>query len=108
MRAAPVFGVAAGAARQDGLAAHAAGVDRAEGRGGEGGEHARVRSDRFGDALAAGKARADELAGVAFVQRRAGRAGGFAAVPAGDVQHASGDFAAGQVDGGDAAQPDRP
>ena len=66
VRAAPVFGVAAGAAGQDGLAAHAAGVDRAEGRGGEGGEHARVRGDRLGDALAAGQAREDELAGVAL------------------------------------------
>ena len=55
--------VAAGSAGQDGLAAQAAGVDRSEGGGGEGGEHARVRGDRFGDALASGQACADELAG---------------------------------------------
>ena len=42
VRAAAGVGVAAGAAGQDGLAAHPAGVDRAEGGGGEGGEHARV------------------------------------------------------------------
>ena len=69
VRAAPGVGVTAGAARQDGLAAHAAGVDRAERGGGEGGEHARVRGDRVGDALAAGQARADELAGVPLVHR---------------------------------------
>ena len=85
VRAAPVFGVAAGAARQHGLAAHAAGVDRAEGGGGEGGEHARVGSDRFGDALATGQARAHQLPGVALIQRRAGGAGGFAAVAAGEL-----------------------
>ena len=82
MRAAPRLGVAAGTAGQHGLAAHAAGVDRAERGGGEGGEHARVRGDRLGDALASGQARADELAGVALVDRRAGRADGFAAVAA--------------------------
>ena len=82
VRAAAGVGVAAGAAGQHGLAAHPAGVDRAEGGGGEGGEHARVRGDRLGDALAAGQARADELAGVALVDGRAGRADGFAAVAA--------------------------
>ena len=41
---------------------------------------------RLGDALAARKARADELAGIALVDGRAGGADGFAAVPARDVQ----------------------
>ena len=67
VRAAAGVSVAAGAARQHGLAAHPPGVDRAEGRGGEGGEHARVRGDRLGDAFAAGQAGADELPGVALV-----------------------------------------
>ena len=110
------LGVAAGSAGQDGLAAHPAGVDRAEGRRGEGGEHARVRGDRLGDALAARQARADELPGVALVDRGAGRADRFAAVPARDVQHSPvlgggvvdrGELAGGQVDGVDtSAQPD--
>ena len=118
MRAGALAGVAAGAAREHGLAAAlAAGVDRAEGRGGEGGEHARVSADRFGDALAADQARADELAGVALVDLRAGRAGRLAAVAARDVKDAAGfragvvdrvrRLAGGQVNGGDAAvQPD--
>ena len=116
VRADALAGVAAGTAGQHLAAALAAGVDRAEGRGGEGGEHARVLSDRFGDALAAGQAGADELAGVALVDGRAGRAGRLAAVAARDVQHAArfsvgavggGGLAGGQVDGGDAAaQPD--
>ena len=84
VRAAPGAGVAAGTAGQHGLAAHPAGVDRAERGGGEGGEHARVRGDRLGDAFASGQARADELAGVALVDRRAGRADGLAAVAARD------------------------
>ncbi len=60
---------------------------------------------------------ADELAGVALVDGRAGRAGRFTAVAARDVQHVAGfgvgavgggRLAGGQVDGGDAAaQPDR-
>ena len=57
------LGVAAGAAGQHGLAAHPAGVDRAERRRGEGGEHARVRGDRLGDALAAGQARRGRAGG---------------------------------------------
>ena len=69
VRAAARMGVTAGAARQDGLAAHPPGVDRAERGGGEGGEHARVRGDRLGDALAACETRADELPGVALVDR---------------------------------------
>ncbi|MDQ2874241.1 MAG: hypothetical protein M3Y33_05285 [Actinomycetota bacterium] len=79
VRAAPGAGVAAGAAGQDVVPVPALGVDRAERRGGEGGEYARVRSDAVGDALAAGQARADELAGVALVDGRAGRADGLAA-----------------------------
>ena len=67
VRAAPGVSVAARAAGQHGLAAHPPGVDRAERRGGEGGEHARVRGDRLGDALAPGQARADELPGVPLV-----------------------------------------
>ena len=110
MRAAPGVGVAAGAAGQHGLAAHAAGVDRAEGGGGEGGEHARVRGDRLGDAFASGQAGADELAGVALVHRRAGRADGLAAVAArdGGLAVEGGEFAGGQVDHvGAAAELDR-
>ena len=118
VRAAARMGVAARAARQDGLAAHPPGMDRAERRCGEGGEHARVGGDGVGDALAAGQAGPDELAGVALVDGRAGRADRLAAVAAGDVQHAAGfgrgsvvdggEFAGGQVDRVDAAaQPDR-
>ena len=55
VRAAAGVGIAAGAAGQDGLAAHPPGVDRAEGGGGEGGEHARMGGDRLGDALASGQ-----------------------------------------------------
>ena len=101
MRAAAGLGVAAGAAGQDGLAAHPPGVDRAERRRGEGGEHARVRGDRLGDALAAAEPRADELAGVALVHLRAGRADGLAAVAARDGCLAGiegGEFAGGGVD----------
>ena len=56
---------------------------------------------------------ADELAGVALVHRRAGRADGLAAVAAGDVQmparpYEGGEFAGGQVDHvGAAAELDR-
>ena len=101
VRAAAGLGVAAGAAGQDGLAAHPAGVDRAERRRGEGGEHARVRGDRLGDALAAGEPGADELAGVALVDGRAGRADGLAAVAARDGapgRTSGGEFAGGEVD----------
>jgi hypothetical protein len=87
-------------------------VDRAERRRGEGGEHARVRGDGLGDALAACETGADELAGVALVDSGAGRADGFAAVAARGVQHSPGlvgtvvdrgQLAGGQVDGIDAA-----
>ena len=117
VRAAARVSVAAGTAGQHGLAAHPPGVDRAERRGGEGGEHARVRGDRLRDALASGQARADELPGVPLVHLGAGRADGLAAVAAGDVQHSpvlgggvvdGGGLAGGPVDGVDAAaQPDR-
>jgi hypothetical protein len=109
--------VAAGAAGQDGLAAPALGVHRAERGGGEGGEHARVPADGGGDAFAPGEARADELAGVALVDLGAGGADVLAAVAARGQQHPVGftgcvvdgaQFAGGQVDGVDAAaQPDR-
>ena len=112
MRAAASLGVAAGAAGQHGLAAHPPGVDRAERRCGESGEHARVRGDRIGNALAACEPGADELAGVALVDGRAGWADRLAAAAARDVQHSPGlvgrvvergEFAGGQVDGVDAA-----
>ena len=100
VRAAADVGVAAGTAGQDGLAAHPPGVDRAEGGGGEGGEHARVGGDGLGDALAASQPGADELAGVALVDGRAGRADGLAAVAARDVQHSPG-LGGGVVDRGE-------
>ena len=86
VRAGALGGVAAGAAGQDLAVAFAAGMDRAEGGGGEGGEHARVLGDRAGDALAAGQAGQDDVAGVALVDRRAVRADFLAAVAAVDVQ----------------------
>jgi len=110
VRAAAGVVVATGAARQDGLAAHPPGVHRAEGRRGEGGEHARVRGDRLRDALTPGQAGPDELAGIALVHRRAGRADGLAAVPARDTDFAveGGEFAGAQVDHvGAAAELDR-
>ena len=69
VRAAALLVVASRSAGQHGLAALAPGVDRAEGGGGEGGEHARVGGDGRRDALAAGQSGADELAGVALVHR---------------------------------------
>ena len=51
----------------------------------------------LGDALAAGQAGADDLAGVVLVDRGAGGADVLAAVPAGDAQHATG-FGVGVVD----------
>jgi hypothetical protein len=100
VRAAPGPGVAAGAAGQDGLAAHPPGVDRAERRRGERREYARVACDRLRDALASGEPGADELPGVALVGRRAGGADGLAAVPARDGRLAveGGEFAGCQVD----------
>ena len=86
MRAHPLVAVTAGTAGQHLAATLTAGMDRAERRRGERGEHARMRGDRLRDALAAGQARADQLAGIALVDGRAGRAHRFAAVAAGDMQ----------------------
>jgi hypothetical protein len=83
VRAAPVVSVAAGAAGQ--LAAVPAGADRvhwAKAWCGEGREHARMRADRVGDALAAGEPGPDDLPGVALVHLGAGRADVLAAVAA--------------------------
>ncbi len=88
MLAAPVTAVTAGTAWQHGLAAHAAGMNRAEGGRGQGREHAWMRGDRVGDALAPGQARFDELASVALVSGRAGWADVLAAIAARDQQHA--------------------
>jgi hypothetical protein len=49
-------------ARQHGFAAHPPRVHRAEGRGGQGREHARMPGHRLRDALAAGEPCADQLA----------------------------------------------
>jgi hypothetical protein len=66
--AAPLVGVAAGPARQaTATAAGADGVHRAEPGCGQGGEDARMRGDRFRDALAAGQPGPDDLPGVALV-----------------------------------------
>ena len=91
------LGVAAGVARlrlapavrlvHAGVGPDRAGVDRAEGRGGESGEHGRMAGDVFGDAFAADQPGADELEGIAAVGLRAARAGGDAAVAAGFVDH---------------------
>ena len=81
-----------------GVEADGAGVDGAEGRGGEGGEHDRVAGDRIGDALAACEPGADEVEGVAAVGLGAAGAAGGAAVAAGLV-----DGLVGQVVGADGA-----
>ncbi len=93
------------------------GVDRPEGRGGEGRENGRVGGDTFGDAFAADQPGADDVVGVAAVGLGAGRARGQAAVAAGLVDHAirhvpGGDraeeLAGAQVDGAEVpGQPDR-
>ena len=100
MWAATRLGITAGTAGQYGLAAHPPGVHRAERWRGEGGEHARVRRDGLGDALAPGQARADQLPGVPLVGGRTRGANGLAAVPAlgGDLAVEGGEFAGGQVD----------
>ena len=113
MGAAPLAGVAAGSAGQLAAApAGAGGVYGPEAGGGEGGEHARMRGDGLGDALAAGQAGADDLAGVVLVDRGAGGADVLAAVAAGDQEHAAGfgvgvvhdaGLAGGAVDGVNAA-----
>ena len=99
-----------------GVLADRAGVDRAEGRGGEGDEHGRVGGDGRGDALAADEPGADEVVGVAAVGLGAAGAGGGAPVAARlvdhPVRHADGgdgaqELAGGGVDVADvAAQPD--
>ena len=71
-----------------GVLADRAGVDRAEGGGGEGGEDGRVGGDGRGDAFAADEPGADEVVGVAAVGFGAAGAGGGAAVAAGLVDHA--------------------
>jgi hypothetical protein len=65
-------------------------VDGAEGRRGEGGEHARVGGDRVGDALAAREPGADELVGVGAVHLCTRWAEGGAAGLAGNRQHPAG------------------
>ena len=99
-----------------GVLADRAGVDRAEGRGGEGDEYCRVSGDVGGDAFAADEPGADEVVGVTAVGLGAAGAGGGAPVSAclvdRPVRHADrGDgaqqFAGGRVDVLDvAAQPD--
>ena len=94
-----------------------AGVDGAEGGGGEGGEHARVDGDRLGHAFAACQPGADELVGVGAVGLGAGRADRGAPVPAREVDRlvrqvlgvqVAEDLPGGGVDVADgAAQPDR-
>ena len=76
-------------------ASFAAGVDGAEGRCGQRGEHARVLGDGFRDALAAGQPGPDELVGVGLVDLGARWAPGGAAGLAGKRQDP-----AGFVDGG--------
>ncbi len=62
VRAALLVGVAARTAREAAAsAAGADGVHRAEPRGGQRGEDARMRGDRLGDALAAGQSGPDDL-----------------------------------------------
>jgi hypothetical protein len=71
-------------------------VDRAEARGGEGGEDARVGGDAFRGALAAAQARGDQVEGVAAVDLGAGRAAGRTAVVAPHEEVAGGE--AGRVE----------
>ena len=99
-----------------GVLSDRAGVDGAEGGGGEGDEDGGVGGDVGGDALAAGQPGADEVVGVAAVGFGAAGAGGGAAVAAGlvdhPVRHAEGGDGAQQLPGGRvdvadvAAQPD--
>ena len=90
-----------------GVQPHRPRMDGAEGRGGEGSEHGRVRRDVVGDAFAADEPGADELEGVPAVGLGAGRAGRDAAVAAGFVddpvrqrrgRQRRGDLAGGGVD----------
>src|SRR5262249_18813908 len=63
------------------------GVHGTKGRGGEGGEYARVNRDRLGHAFATGQTGADQLVGVGPVGFRARRADRGAPVPARQVDH---------------------
>jgi len=118
VRAAAFLVIPARPARQHGLAAHAPRVHRAEGRGSQGREHARMPGHRLRDALAAGEPGEDQLAGVLLVDPRAGQTHTFAAVAARHQQHTArlGDgvvheppLSGGQIDGVEAAfEPDRP
>ena len=73
-----------------GVAADGPGVDRAEGRGGEGGEYERVPGHGLRDALASGQPGADQVEGVAPVGFGATRAGGGPPVAARLVDHVVG------------------
>jgi hypothetical protein len=94
-----------------------AGVDRAEGGGGEGGEHAWVGGDRLGNSFAACQPGSDELVGVGAVGLGARWADRSAPVATRDVDRlvrqvlgiqAADDLSGGGVDvTGSAAQPDR-
>src|SRR5690606_6442572 len=80
---------AADAARLDlAVGADHAGVDRAEGRRGEGDEEARVSGDRFGHALATEEAGLHQVISVLAVGLCAGGTDGGAAVLAGHVDQA--------------------
>ena len=57
-------------------------MDRAEARGGERGEHARMSGDGLRDALAAEQPGADQVAGITLIDGRAGRTDTIAAVAA--------------------------
>ncbi len=74
----------AGTAGQHPAVVFPTGMDRAERRGGEGREYARMGRDSLGDSLTAGQARADELVGVGPVDLGAGQAPGGPAGLAGD------------------------
>lgn len=65
-------------------------MDRAEARGGEGSEDARVGGDVFGGALAAAQSGGDQVEGVAAVDLRTRRTAGRAAVVAADQELAGG------------------
>jgi len=91
----------------------AAGVYRAEARCGQRGEHHRVTRDRLGDALAAEQTGEHELECVAAVTLSAGRADGFAPIPAPLAKHSVGLIVGGEHDppaliAGLAGETDRP
>jgi Reverse transcriptase (RNA-dependent DNA polymerase) len=89
VRADALAGVAAGAAGQDGPAAHPPRMHGPERGGGDGGERAPMPGHGLGDAFAAGQPGPDELPGVPLEHLRAGRADGFAAGGADDAYRAS-------------------